>query len=41
MTKKYEYDLQKRLVIFSAEIIRNVHALHKKLCSRAFNKTVN
>lgn len=29
MKKKYEYDLQKRLVIFSAEIIINIQALHK------------
>jgi len=38
MEKKYKYDLQKRLVIFSAEIIKNVQALHKNYAAEHLTK---
>lgn len=38
MEKKYKYDLQKRLVIFSAEIIKNVQELHKNYAAEHLTK---
>lgn len=38
MEKKYQYDLQKRLVSFSAEIIKNIHALHKNYAAEHLTK---
>lgn len=38
MEKNYQYDLQKRLVSFSAEIIKNVHALHKNFATKYLTK---